>query len=48
MKELKRENCELRRANEIIAPSTYYEQKSRDADPSKRPRRAVHDAALRE
>ena len=31
-----------------IAPSTYYEQKARDADPSKLPQRAVRDAALRE
>jgi len=31
-----------------IAPSTYYEQKARQADPSRLPRRAVRDAALRE
>jgi putative transposase len=31
-----------------IAPSTYYEQKARDADPSRLPQRAVRDAALRE
>ena len=31
-----------------IAPSTYYEQKARQADRSRLPRRAVRDAALRE
>ncbi len=31
-----------------IAPSTYYEQKAREADPSRLPRRAIRDAALRE
>jgi transposase InsO family protein len=31
-----------------IAPSTYYEQKAREADPSKLPNRAVRDAGLRE
>jgi len=31
-----------------IAPSTYYEQKARDADPSRLPARAVRDAELRE
>jgi transposase InsO family protein len=31
-----------------IAPSTYYEQKARQTDPSRLPRRAVRDAALRE
>jgi hypothetical protein len=31
-----------------IAPSTYYEQKSREADPSRLPARTVRDAALRE
>jgi len=31
-----------------IAPSTYYEQKARKADPSKRPNRAIRDAALRD
>jgi len=31
-----------------IAPSTYYEQKARQADPSRLPRRAVRDVALRE
>jgi len=31
-----------------IAPSTYYEQKARQADPSRLPRRAVRDAELRE
>ena len=31
-----------------IAPSIYYEQKAREADPSKLPKRAVRDAALRE
>ena len=31
-----------------IAPSTYYEQKARDADPSRLPQRVVRDAALRE
>jgi transposase InsO family protein len=31
-----------------IAPSTYHEQKAREADPSKLPNRAVRDAALRE
>jgi transposase InsO family protein len=31
-----------------IAPSTYYEQKAREADPSRLPNRAVRDAALRE
>jgi hypothetical protein len=31
-----------------IAPSTYYEQKARDVDPSRLPQRAVRDAALRE
>ena len=31
-----------------IAPSTYYEQKAREADPSRLPRRVVRDAALRE
>ena len=29
-----------------IAPSTYYEQKARQADPSRLPKRARHDAAL--
>jgi transposase InsO family protein len=31
-----------------IAPSTYYEQKAREADPSRLPARAVRDAELRE
>jgi transposase InsO family protein len=31
-----------------IAPSIYYEQKAREADPSKLPERAVRDAELRE
>ena len=31
-----------------IAPSTYYEQKARDADPSRLPDRAVRDEMLRE
>jgi len=31
-----------------IAPSTYYAQKARDADPSRLPARAVRDAELRE
>ena len=31
-----------------IAPSTYYEQKAREADPSRLPDRAVRDAELRE
>ncbi len=31
-----------------IAPSTYYEQKAREADPSRLPKRAVRDAELRE
>jgi len=31
-----------------IAPSIYYEQKAREADPSRLPDRAVRDAALRE
>ncbi len=31
-----------------IAPSTYYEQKARAADPSRLPNRAIRDAALRE
>jgi len=31
-----------------IAPSTYHEQKAREADPSRLPARAVRDAALRE
>jgi putative transposase len=31
-----------------IAPSVYYEQKAREADPKKQPERAVRDAALRE
>ncbi len=31
-----------------IAPSTYYEQKAREADPSRLPDRAVRDAQLRE
>ena len=31
-----------------IAPSTYYEQKTREADPSKLPQRAVRDVELRE
>jgi transposase InsO family protein len=31
-----------------IAPSIYYEQKAREADPSKLPNRAVRDAGLRE
>ena len=31
-----------------IAPSTYYEQKAREADPSRLPRRAVRDGELRE
>jgi transposase InsO family protein len=31
-----------------IAPSTYHEQKAREADPSRLPKRAVRDAALRE
>ncbi|MFC1881539.1 IS3 family transposase [Thermodesulfobacteriota bacterium] len=87
IKELERENRELRRANEIlrkasayfapggarppteamtafiddhrnaygvepicsvlpIAPSTYYEQRARQADPSRLPERAKHDATL--
>ncbi|MFV1979453.1 MAG: IS3 family transposase [Myxococcota bacterium] len=89
LKELERENRELRRANEIlrkasayfapggarpptevmvslideqreehgvepicrqlpIAPSVYYEQKAREADPSKLPERSVRDVKLRE
>ncbi len=31
-----------------IAPSTYYEQKAREADPSRLPARSVRDAELRE
>jgi putative transposase len=31
-----------------IAPSTYYEQKARDADPSRLPQRAIRDGELRE
>ncbi len=31
-----------------IAPSVYYEQKAREADPSRLPKRAVRDEALRE
>ena len=31
-----------------IAPSTYYQQKARQVDPSRRPRRLVRDARLRE
>jgi len=31
-----------------IAPSSYYEQKAREADPSRLPERVVRDAALRE
>ncbi len=31
-----------------IAPSTYYEQKAREADPSRLPKRAIRDAGLRE
>jgi len=31
-----------------IAPSTYYEQKVREADPSRLPNRAIRDAGLRE
>ncbi len=31
-----------------IAPSTYYERKAREADPSRLPERVVHDAWLRE
>ena len=31
-----------------IAPSTYYEQKARETDPSRLPRRAIRDASLRE
>ena len=31
-----------------IAPTTYYEQKARQADPSRRPRRLVRDSHLRE
>ncbi len=31
-----------------IAPSVYYEQKAREADPSKLPKRSVRDIALRE
>jgi putative transposase len=31
-----------------IAPSTYYAHKARQADPSKRPRRVIRDAELRE
>jgi hypothetical protein len=31
-----------------IAPSTYYEMKSRASDPPKQPARAQRDAALRE
>ncbi len=31
-----------------IAPSTYYEQKAREADPSRLPKRAIRDAALRD
>ncbi len=31
-----------------IAPSIYYEHKAREADPSRLPKRAVRDAALRE
>jgi putative transposase len=30
-----------------IAPSTYYEQKVREADPSRLPERAMRDATLR-
>jgi putative transposase len=31
-----------------IAPSRYYEQKAREADPSRLPKRAIRDAALRD
>ena len=31
-----------------FAPATYYEQKAREADPSRLPDRAVRDAELRE
>ena len=31
-----------------IAPSTYYQQKAREADPSRLPKRAIRDAGLRE
>ncbi len=31
-----------------IAPSTYYEQQAREADPSRLPERAVRDSQLRE
>jgi transposase InsO family protein len=31
-----------------IAPATYYEHKARQADPSKRPKRAIRDEGLRE
>ncbi len=31
-----------------IAPSTYHEQKAREADPSRLPKRAIRDAGLRE
>ncbi len=31
-----------------IAPSTYYEQKARDADPSRLPQRVIRDGKLRE
>ena len=31
-----------------IAPSTYYEQKARQVDPSRLPERLIRDAALRE
>ncbi len=31
-----------------IAPSTYYEQKAREADPSRLPQRLVRDTELRE
>ena len=31
-----------------IAPSTYYEQKARDADPSRLPQRIIRDGKLRE
>ncbi len=31
-----------------IAPSTYYEQKAREADPSRLPKRAIRDGELRE
>ena len=45
-----REACGVEPICEVlpIAPSTYYEQKAREADPSRLSRRAVRDAALRE